>query len=216
MLRKFQRTKLVPWCDTSNIAMCYHAHITETNALCYHTMYYCEPCNTYLLESNITDRDNLHKYGDNVYTCVNPACLYLLNNSDRSNNICVLIYCRTKLNNCSFDILSFIPNAIEILRKNIRRVSWDHLSSNEAAIDLLENNIDKININRLLRNKGAAHLIKRLIRERKIDTNAPLEDIQNILRNPCAIRLLEKYFWRKKPIDKYYYTVILSNRSVCY
>ena len=40
--------------------------------------------------------------------------------------------------------LSYNPNAIQILEKNLDKVHWGWLSMNPNAIQILENNLDKV------------------------------------------------------------------------
>ena len=57
--------------------------------------------------------------------------------------------------------LSFNPNAIYILEKNLDKVNWKWLSGNKNAIHILEKNIDKIDWASLSLNPNAIHLLKK-------------------------------------------------------
>jgi len=57
--------------------------------------------------------------------------------------------------------LSYNPNAIHILEKNLDKVCWGHLYSNPNAIHLLEKNLDKVDWKLLSRNPNAIHLLEK-------------------------------------------------------
>jgi len=59
--------------------------------------------------------------------------------------------------------LSYNPNAIHILEKNLDKVNWCYLSENPNAIHLLEKNIDKIYWRELSGNPNAIHLLEQNI-----------------------------------------------------
>ena len=55
--------------------------------------------------------------------------------------------------------LSFNPNAIPILEKNLDKIDWYSLSKNPNAIYILEKNPDKIDWGSLSKNPNALHLL---------------------------------------------------------
>jgi len=114
------------------------------------------------------------------------------------------------------DMLSLNPGVVDILRKQLQYVSWKQLSLNEAAIDILEANTGEIHLYELCKNKGAENLIKKLIRKKQISKKLPHYMINSFLKNPCFIRILERYFWLKFTTDIFYFGYLLSSDSICY
>jgi hypothetical protein len=74
--------------------------------------------------------------------------------------------------------LSYNPNAIHILEKNLDKVNWDWLSQNPNAIHILEKNIDKLDKVSwywLSKNPNAIHIL---------ENNLDKVSWENLSRNP--------------------------------
>jgi hypothetical protein len=100
------------------------------------------------------------------------------------------------LNEGDWQVLSFNPNAIDLLEANFDKINWRNLSRNPNAIHLLENNLDKIDWELLSVNSNAIHLLEKHFE--KIDWSM-------LSFNCNAIHLLEKHLdkidWRHLSIN---------------
>ena len=61
--------------------------------------------------------------------------------------------------------LSYNPNAIHLLEKNMDKVDWLYLLKNPNAIHLIEQDINMIELTGLSENPNAIHLIEQNIKE---------------------------------------------------
>jgi len=57
--------------------------------------------------------------------------------------------------------LSFNPNAISIIEKNLDKVDWENLCKNPNAIHILEKNWNKICWENLCNNPNAIHILEK-------------------------------------------------------
>lgn len=64
------------------------------------------------------------------------------------------------LDQLEWDIISSMPEAIELLESNQDKIDWSELSLNPAAIELLESNLDKIDWGELALNPAAIELLE--------------------------------------------------------
>ena len=58
----------------------------------------------------------------------------------------------------NWDLLSWNPAAIDLLKENPEKINWNHFSENPAAIDLLRENFDKIDWDIFSANKSIFYL----------------------------------------------------------
>jgi hypothetical protein len=96
---------------------------------------------------------------------------------------------RTKVN---WFILSYNPNAIPILEKNIDKVDWRNLSYNPNAVHLLEKNLDKVDWWNLSYNPNAIHLL---------ETNLDKVNWRFLSSNPNAHLLLSKLDYQEMKLN---------------
>jgi hypothetical protein len=98
---------------------------------------------------------------------------------------------RTKVN---WFILSYNPNAIPILEKNIDKVDWRNLSYNPNAVHLLEKNLDKVDWWNLSYNINAHLLLSKLDYEgMKLNTKCFARELtEHIFHPERLIRICER------------------------
>ena len=85
----------------------------------------------------------------------------------------------------NWNSLSKNPNAIELIKANLSKINWDLLSGNPNAIELLEAKPTKINWFMLSKNPNAIELLKENFNEIKWD---------KLSSNPNALELLKQYY----------------------
>ena len=82
--------------------------------------------------------------------CANPEAIHLIKRELKRNP-----------DNIDWRSLSSNPNAIDILRENMRKICWWSLSENPNAISLLQENIGKINWEQLSKNTNAIPILEK-------------------------------------------------------
>src|SRR5438045_704115 len=103
----------------------------------------------------------LNEYFDkNSQSELNGNSLSFYNNFEIKRKIMIKLKFGNKYK-INWDYLSYNPNVIYLLEKNLDNINWYYLSKNPNAIHLLEKNLDKINWYSLSENPNAIHLLEK-------------------------------------------------------
>jgi hypothetical protein len=98
-------------------------------------------------------------------------------------------------NRIDWDYLSYNPNAIPILEKNLDKVVWYYLLRNPNAIHLLEKNLDKVDWYILSGNPNAIHLFARLDTDLMRNNCRPFaEDLAKYVCQPLRLKNLSSSY----------------------